>query len=78
MDLILNGKDGNFDLTISTPKFQKNIFISSTLNNIKFSDNFFDLLPLEKITINIKCDKKIDKDELLKSLSFKSLIDTFK
>ncbi len=78
IDLLLNGKEGNFDLTIITAKFQKNIFISSALNNIKLSDNFFDILPMEKITINIKCDKQIDKAELLKSLSFKSLIDTFK
>ena len=49
----LKEKDGVCELTIKTDKLARDIFIEVPVQGVRFSDNFFDLLPGQKKTIVI-------------------------
>ena len=78
INLTINGKNGKFELAMSAKDFQKNIFLSSKAQGVNFSDNYFDMLPSEKIIINITCPPGLGPDELFKSLGIKGLRDSYK
>jgi beta-mannosidase len=43
-----------FDITLKTDKLAKNVYLQIADEEGFFSDNYFDLLPGEKVTINLK------------------------
>lgn len=45
--------DGKYEITISSDKLVKDLFIEFPVHGARFSNNFFDLLPGEKQTISI-------------------------
>lgn len=67
--------DGKCELTLSSSKLAKDVFIEVPLQGARFSDNFFDLLPGErkKVVITSPYIKKVE--EL--SLNIKHIRDTY-
>jgi len=45
--------DGQYTVTLSSPKLAKDVFVEIPILGARFTDNFFDLLPGEKRTIVI-------------------------
>ena len=60
-----------YRLTLNSSSLVKNLLIEIEAPDIHFSDNYFDVLPGESISLEIKTDKKL----LIKDLSFSSLND---
>ena len=67
--------DNGFDITLSTDKLAKNVYLQIGDEKGFFSDNYFDLLPEEKVTINLKTT--ITEDKLNEVLSIRTLDDAF-
>ena len=58
--------DGSCEVTLSSSKLAKDVFIEIPLQGARFSDNFFDLLPGEtkKVVITSPLIKKSEKLEV--------------
>ena len=67
-------KDG-YDLTVSSDVFARGVFLSLDGIDNFFSDNYFDLLPGEPVTIHVTTS--LDKDTFDKQLRSESLADTY-
>jgi beta-mannosidase len=67
-------EDG-FDITLETDKLAKNIYLQIADEEGFFSDNYFDLLPNEKVTIQLKT--KLNQENLNKVLTLRTLNDAF-
>jgi len=63
------------EITLSSPVLIKNLFLESDLD-IRYSDNYFDLLPNQPKTIRLFYHH-IPKENLLKNIKFKSLYNTY-
>jgi beta-mannosidase len=61
-------EDG-YELIVKTDRIAKNVFLDTPDGAGHFSENFFDLLPGERKTVELKIDKEIDP----KKISFKTL-----
>ncbi|MDR3217762.1 MAG: glycoside hydrolase family 2 protein [Dysgonamonadaceae bacterium] len=63
--------NGSFELSLSSDKFARAVFVSVEDEKTMFSDNFIDILPgkIQKIVL----ETLLTKEELLKSLKIKSL-----
>lgn len=64
-----------FNITLNTDKLAKNVYLQLGDEEGFFSDNYFDLLPNEKITINLKTD--ISEEKLNEVLTIRTLNDAF-
>jgi beta-mannosidase len=64
-----------FDITFSTDKLAKNVYLQIGDEEGFFSDNYFDLLPGETGTINLKTD--ISEEKLEEVLTLRTLDDAF-
>ena len=62
-------------LELSSKILAKNVFIDFSDSKIKLSDNYFDLLPGEKKTVEIVSDMRLD--ELTKKIKLKTLYETY-
>ncbi|MBC8112321.1 MAG: hypothetical protein H7Y04_14805 [Verrucomicrobia bacterium] len=70
----VSGKNEKFIIEISSPRFQKNLQIQTKTLQGHFSDNFFDLLPNQKVTITFTpVNKKLSSNQLSKDLTIRSL-----
>ena len=67
-------RDG-YDLTVSSDVFARGVFLSLDGIDNFFSDNYFDLLPGEPVTIHVTTS--LDKDTFDKQLRSESLADTY-
>ena len=67
-------RDG-YDLTVSSDVFAHGVFLSLDGIDNFFSDNYFDLLPGEPVTIHVTTS--LDKDTFDKQLRSESLADTY-
>ncbi|PIF04997.1 MAG: beta-mannosidase, partial [Draconibacterium sp.] len=67
--------DGGFDINLSTDKLAKNVYLQIGDEDGFFSDNYFDMLPGEKITIHLKTD--ISEEKLNDVLTLRTLDDAF-
>lgn len=58
--------DGYCDVTLSSPKLAKDVFIEIPLQGARFSDNFFDLLPgqTKKVRISSRLLKKEERADI--------------
>jgi beta-mannosidase len=71
----LTGKAGNYQLKIFSPVLARSVYASFGKLDVKFSDNYFDLLPGE--TRSITVDSARSLEELRQNLSVVSLRDAF-
>ncbi len=67
--------DLGYNLSFSTDVLAKNIYLQIGDEEGFFSDNYFDLLPGEKATVNLKTD--ISEDKLNEVLTLRTLDDAF-
>ena len=64
-----------FDIELKTDKLAKNVYLQIGDEEGFFSDNYFDLLPDEKVTVNLKTG--ISEDKLNDVLTIRTLDDAF-
>jgi beta-mannosidase len=67
--------DSGFDIEIKTDKLAKNVYLHIEDEEGFFSDNYFDMLPGSRVTVNLKTD--ISERKLNQVLSVRSLDDAF-
>jgi beta-mannosidase len=67
--------DNGFDIALKTDKLAKNLYLQIGDEEGFFSDNYFDLLPNEKVSINLKTD--ISEEKLNEVLTIRNLDDAF-
>ncbi len=67
--------DDGFDINLKTDKLAKNIYLQIGDEEGFFSDNYFDLLPGEKVTINLKT--RSSEEKLKKVLTLRTLDGAF-
>ncbi len=67
--------DKGFDITLSTDKLAKNVYLQIADEKGFFSDNYFDLLPNEKVSVNLKT--AISEEKLNEVLTIRTLDDAF-
>jgi beta-mannosidase len=67
--------ESGFDIQLETDKLAKNVYLQIADEQGFFSDNYFDLLPNEKATINLKTS--ISEEKLMEVLTVKTLDGAF-
>ncbi len=67
--------DNGFNIVLKTDKLAKNVYLQIGDEDGFFSDNYFDMLPSDKITINLKTD--ISEEKLNEVLTVRTLDDAF-
>ena len=67
--------DSGFDITLNTDKLAKNVYLQIGDEQGFFSDNYFDLLPNQKVTVNLKTG--ISEEKLKEVLTIRTLDDAF-
>jgi beta-mannosidase len=67
--------DSGFHIELTTNKLAKNVYLQMGSEEGFFSDNYFDLLPDEKVTIHLKTE--ITEAKLREVLTIRTLDDAF-
>ena len=67
--------DNGFNIELKTDKLAKNVYMQIGDEEGFFSDNYFDLLPGEKVTVNLKTD--ISEEKLNEVFTLRTLDDAF-
>jgi beta-mannosidase len=57
----LNKADGGYSITLRTPALARDVYLSFGDLDVQASDNYFDLLPGEPVTVNLKSSSTIDQ-----------------
>lgn len=63
--------EGGYEISISTNKLAKNVYLAIGDFDGFFSDNYFDLLPGQ--VVKVKLETSITRDELIKNLTIRTL-----
>ena len=71
----VSGSEKSYQLTLRSSELARNIYISLGDLDARFSDNYFDLLPGEPVTITIKSASTLD--QIKQALKVTSLMDAF-
>ena len=71
----LNKADGGHSITLRTSALARNVYISFGDLDVQTSDNYFDLLPSEPVTIKLKTSSTLD--QLKSALKITSLTEAF-
>jgi beta-mannosidase len=75
IEATVNGSGQNFQVTLRSTELARNVYISLGDLDARFSDNYFDLLPGEPVTITIKSAASLD--QIRQALQVTSLMDAF-
>lgn len=67
--------DGGFEISLSTDKLAKNLFMTIGDEEGFFSDNYFDLLPGQ--TVKVKLDSKMTEEKLKEVFAIQTLDTAF-
>jgi beta-mannosidase len=71
----LSGSAGAYTLLLQSPMLARHVYVSFGDNEVEVSDNYFDLLPGEAVTLQLKT--KADPDQLRRSLKVRNITDAF-
>ena len=71
----VTGGNGSYALRLQSAVLARHVYASFGDNDVEVSDNYFDLLPNEPITLQVK--SKADLDEIQKSLKTRNITDAF-
>jgi beta-mannosidase len=69
------GKDGTYQILLTTDHLAKNVFLSGPQGQGVFSDNFFDLLPGQPLSLTYR--GTLDRERPQSSIGILSLVDTY-
>ena len=64
-------------VSLSTDKFARAVYLSLDEGDASFSDNYFDLVPGQTVTVELKAHQLINKSEVEEKLKMRSLVDAF-
>jgi beta-mannosidase len=70
-----SGSAGTYTLRLQSPVLARHVYASFGDNEVEVSDNYFDLLPGEAVTLQLK--SKADVDQLRRSLKVRNITDAF-
>ncbi|HEY6253710.1 MAG TPA: glycoside hydrolase family 2 protein [Candidatus Angelobacter sp.] len=71
----ITGSGPSYQLTLRSPELARNVYISFADLDVRSSDNYFDLLPGEPVTITIKSAST--QDQLQRAMKVTSLAEAF-
>jgi beta-mannosidase len=75
IEATLSKSAGDYKVTLQSPKLARSVYISFGDLDVESSDNYFDLLPGELATVNLKTSATID--QLKSALKVMSLTEAF-
>jgi beta-mannosidase len=75
VDASLEGNGEGYSVTLSSPTLARSLYVSFGDLDVRTSDNYFDLLPRETVTIKLKTSASLD--QLKQSMQVLSLTDAF-
>ncbi len=75
LDATLNKTGAGYTITLQTPKLARGVYISFGDLDVESSDNYFDLLPGESVTITLKSSATFD--QLKSALKIMSLTEAY-
>ena len=70
-----SGSAGAYTLRLQSAVLARHVYASFGDNEVEISDNYFDLLPGEAVTLQLK--SKADVDQLRRSLKVRNITDAF-
>jgi beta-mannosidase len=76
IDASVDSTNGSYAVTLRSPLFARSVFLSFGDLDVQISDNYFDLLPGEAVTVKLKAPSS-SIDQLKSSLQVESLTDAF-
>jgi beta-mannosidase len=77
IDTSLDNSNGAYAVTLRSPVLARSIYISFGDLDVQTSDNYFDLLPGETVTVKLKAPSSVSLDQLKSSVQVISLTDAF-
>lgn len=66
-------ENGEAFVTVKSDKFARHVLIESDLTEGNFSDNFFDIIPGEEVTLKVKAKEGVSAEEINESLTFETV-----
>lgn len=75
IEATVSGSGPNYQVTLRSTELARNVYVSVGDLDARFSDNYFDLLPGEPVTISINSAASLD--QIKQSLKVTSLMDAF-
>jgi beta-mannosidase len=67
--------DGGYNLKLTSPVLARNVFVSFGDADVDISDNYFDLLPNEAVTVHLK--SKTPADQIQRAMRVQNIVDAF-
>ena len=77
IDTSLDNSSGGYAVTLRSPVLARSVYISFDDLDVETSDNYFDLLPGEVVTVKLKAPSSVSLDQLKASMQVISLTDAF-
>jgi len=71
----LSGSGGSYSLSLKSPVLARQVYVSFGDNDVEISDNYFDLLPNEGVTLTLKSKENVDA--IRHSLKVRNITDAF-
>jgi beta-mannosidase len=75
IDSQLTSSDGGYSLKLTSPVLARNVFVSFGDSDVEISDNYFDLLPNEPLTLQLKSRESADK--IKSAMQIENIVDAF-
>ena len=77
VDASLESSNGTYSVALRSPVLARSVYVSFGDLDAQTSDNYFDLLPGEPVTITLKTPASVSADQLRSAMSVVSLTDAF-
>jgi beta-mannosidase len=77
IEALLENSNGSYAVTLRSPALARSVYLSFGDLDVQTSDNYFDLLPGEAVTVKLKTPSTVSLDQLKSSIGVQSLTDAF-
>jgi beta-mannosidase len=77
IDASVDNASGSYAITLRSPVLARSVYLSFGDLDVQTSDNYFDLLPGETVTVKLKTPPSSSLDQLKSSMQVQSLTDAF-
>jgi beta-mannosidase len=77
IDAAVEASNGSYSVTLRSPALGRSVYLSFGDLDVQASDNYFDLLPGEPVTVKLKTPPGTSLDQLKSSMQVQSLTDAF-